>query len=383
MIRSQVRSWAFPLQLFDVNQGVGVGTMEKVANRMRFSEIVEKLSRENGASFVTYAPIDVELTGVSAIEEATAGTISYVDSEKFANCLQTSSVSALILPNNARLQELATHREIPWVAVREPRLAFAQTIRLFYKPYQPEPGIHPTAILDPSVRVGKRASIGAHVVIYGNVTLGDDVCILPNVVIYPDVEIGDRTLLHANCTIHERARIGSNCVIHSGAVVGAEGFGFVPIPDGWYKMEQSGYVVLEDGVEVGCNSSIDRPAVGETRVARNTKIDNLVQIGHGCQVGPNGALAAQVGLAGGVILGKRVILGGQVGVANQVRVGDGVQAGAKAGIQSHVEPGLVVLGVPSLPYWNYLKSSALFARLPEMHKTLREIQKRLGMTSTS
>jgi UDP-3-O-[3-hydroxymyristoyl] glucosamine N-acyltransferase len=190
------------------------------------------------------------------------------------------------------------------------------------------------------------------------------------------VQIGDRTVLHANCTIQERAIIGADCVIHSGAVIGAEGFGFVPTPEGWFKMEQSGRTVLEDGVEVGCNSTIDRPAVGETRVARNTKIDNLVQIAHGCQIGENCAFAAQVGLAGGVKIGNRVILGGQVGVANQATIGDGAIGAAKAGIHSNVAPGAVVCGVPALPRKVFLKASAVYQRLPEMYQTLKQLQRR-------
>jgi UDP-3-O-[3-hydroxymyristoyl] glucosamine N-acyltransferase len=196
-------------------------------------------------------------------------------------------------------------------------------------------------------------------------------------VIYPDAQIGDRTILHANCTIHERSRIGADCVIHSGAVIGAEGFGFVPTPQGWFKMEQSGCTVLEDGVEVGCNSTIDRPAVGETRVGRNTKIDNLVQIGHGCQVGQNCAFAAQVGMAGGVKVGNGVILAGQAGIANQAKIGDGAIASAKAGIHNDVEPGAIVSGIPALPHKHFLKVAAVYSRLPEIYQTLKQLQRRL------
>jgi UDP-3-O-[3-hydroxymyristoyl] glucosamine N-acyltransferase len=167
-------------------------------------------------------------------------------------------------------------------------------------------------------------------------------------------------------------------VIHSGAVIGAEGFGFVPTSTGWFKMEQSGCTVLEDGVEVGCNSTIDRPAVGETRVARNTKIDNLVQIGHGCQVGQNCALAAQVGMAGGVKVGNRVILAGQVGIANQAKIGDGAIATAKAGIHNDVEPGAIVSGIPAVPHKLFLKASAVYNRLPEMYQTLKQLQRQSG-----
>jgi UDP-3-O-[3-hydroxymyristoyl] glucosamine N-acyltransferase len=166
-------------------------------------------------------------------------------------------------------------------------------------------------------------------------------------------------------------------VIHSGAVIGSEGFGFVPTPTGWFKMEQSGCTVLEDGVEVGCNTTIDRPAVGETRVARNTKIDNLVQIGHGCQIGENCALAAQVGMAGGVKVGNRVILAGQVGIANQAKIGDGAIASAKAGIHNDVEPGAIVSGSPAVAHKLFLKASAIYNRLPEMYQTLKQLQRHL------
>jgi UDP-3-O-[3-hydroxymyristoyl] glucosamine N-acyltransferase len=278
---------------------------------------------------------------------------------------------------NDALQAQATERGIAWIGVSEPRLLFARVIALFYQPFHPTPEIHPSAVIHPSAEIGKDVYIGAHVVIQPGVKIGDQACIHPNVVIYPDVQIGDRTILHANCTIHERARIGANCVIHSGAVIGAEGFGFVPTTTGWLKMEQSGYTVLEDGVEVGCNTTIDRPAVGETRVARNTKIDNLVQIGHGCQIGENCAMASQVGLAGGVKVGNRVILAGQVGIANQAKIGDGAIASAKAGIHNDVEPGAIVSGIPALPHKLFLKVAAVYSRLPEMYQTLKQLQRRL------
>ena len=203
----------------------------------------------------------------------------------------------------------------------------------------------------------------------------DRVSIHPNVVIYPHAEIGDRTILYANCTIHERTQIGADCVIHSGAVIGAEGFGFVPTPDGWLKMEQSGCTVLEDGVEIGCNTTIDRPAVGETRIGKNTKIDNLVQIGHGCQIGQNCAIAGQAGLAGGVKLGNRVILAGQVGIANQAKIGDGAIATAKTGIHNDIEAGAIVSGIPAIPHKLFLKIAAIYSRLPEMYQTLKQLKR--------
>jgi UDP-3-O-[3-hydroxymyristoyl] glucosamine N-acyltransferase len=232
-------------------------------------------------------------------------------------------------------------------------------------------------VIDPSVQLGQEVAIGAHVVIQAGASIGDRVCIHPNVVVYPESQIGDRTVLHANSVIHERTQIGADCVIHAGAVIGSEGFGFVPTREGWYKMEQSGYVVLEDGVEVGCNSTVDRPAVGETRIGRSTKLDNLVHIGHGCQIGQGCAIAAQVGLAGGVEVGDRAILAGQVGAANNAKIGAGAIATSKTGVHGTVEAGQVVSGYPAVDHKIYLKSSAIYSRLPEMYQTLKRLQRRL------
>lgn len=345
---------------------------------MKFSEIAEKLSgAAQSNSLTTHPDLNPDITSIAPIEEAASGTISYIEGGKFAAMVGKTAASALVLPSNAALQTQATERGIAWIASPEPRLLFANAIALFYKPFQPAPEIHPTAVIHPSAEIGKDVHIGAHVVIQPGVKIGNEVCIHPNVVIYPDVQIGDRTVLHANCTIHERSQIGADCVIHSGAVIGAEGFGFVPTPQGWFKMQQSGRTVLENGVEVGCNTTIDRPAVGETRVGRNTKIDNLVQIAHSCQIGENCAFAAQVGMAGGVKIGNRVILAGQSGIANQAKIGDGAIASAKAGIHGDVAPGEIVSGIPAIPHKNFLKAAAIYSRLPELYQTLKQLQRRL------
>jgi UDP-3-O-[3-hydroxymyristoyl] glucosamine N-acyltransferase len=345
---------------------------------MKFSEITQKLDVAADNSSLSVNPgLDPEIEGVTAIEDLKPGTLSYIEGGKFAAYVKKTSASALILPLDEVLKAQATERGIAWMAVAEPRLLFAKAIALFYKPFRPAPRIHPTAVIDVSAEIGQNVYIGAHVVIQEGAKIGDAVCIYPNVVIYPEVQIGDRTILHANCSIHERSQIGADCVIHSGAVIGGEGFGFVPTSEGWIKMEQSGYAVLEDGVEVGSNTTIDRPAVGETRIARNTKIDNLVQIGHGCKVGQNCAMSAQVGLAGGVKVGNQVILAGQAGVANQAKIGDGAIATAKAGIHNDIEPGAIVTGVPAIPHKVFLKAAAVYNRLPEMYQTLKQLQRRL------
>ncbi|MBD2567383.1 UDP-3-O-(3-hydroxymyristoyl)glucosamine N-acyltransferase [Anabaena lutea] len=346
---------------------------------MRFSEIISKLSDTiTDHSLITNREQNPEITGVAPVDESSSGTISYIEGAKFASLVSSTGASALILPQNEQLQMQATERGIAWLSTPEPRLLFAKAIALFYQPYRPNPEIHPTAVIHPTAKIGNDVYIGAHAVIESGVEIGNGVVIHPNVVIYPNAKIGDRTILHANCTIHERTIIGADCVIHSGAVIGAEGFGFVPTRTGWLKMEQSGYTVLEDGVEVGCNSAIDRPAVGETRVGRNTKIDNLVQIGHGCQIGAGCAIAGQAGMAGGVKVGNRVILAGQSGIANQVKIGDGAIASAQAGIHNNVAPGEIVSGSPAMPHKLYLKVSAVYSRLPDIYQSLKQLQRQLG-----
>jgi UDP-3-O-[3-hydroxymyristoyl] glucosamine N-acyltransferase len=345
---------------------------------MKFSEIIEKLGdRAKFNSLTVDRDLNPDLIGVAPIDRSNPNNLSYVEGDKFAHFIEKTEASAVILPVNEVLQKKATERNIAWIATPEPRLMFAIAIALFYQPLRPTPSIHPSAAIDPSVVLGQDVYIGAHVAIERGVKIGNNACIYPNVVIYPEVEIGDNTVLHANCTIHERSKIGANCVIHSGAVIGSEGFGFVATSQGWFKMEQSGCTVLEDGVEIGCNSMVDRPAVGETRIGRNTKIDNSVQIGHGCQIGQNCALAGQVGLAGGVTIGNNVILAGQVGVANQAKINDGAIVSAKSGVHNDIKKGEIVSGMPAIPHKIYLKASTIYSRLPEMYQTFRQIQKQI------
>ena len=348
---------------------------------MKFSDVVQKLGQMAGVSSLHRNPTqDPELSGIQPVDEAEAGTLSYIEGGKFSQFLETTAASALILPKDEALQQRASARKIAWIEAESPRLLFAHAIALFYQPFRPKPGIHPTAVIDPAATIGANVSIGAHAAIAAGVTLGEGVCLFPNVVIYPDVTIGDRTLVHANATIEERTQIGTDCVIHSGAVIGGEGFGFVASPQGLFKMEQSGYVVLGNGVEVGCNSTIDRPSTGTTRVADNTKIDNLVQIGHGCQIGSNCTLSAQVGLSGKVMLDDRVILAGQVGIANDVRMGKGAIATAQTGIHKDVNPGEIVSGTPATAHKIYLTASAIYNRLPEMYKTVRQLRKKFNLS---
>lgn len=353
---------------------------------MKFSELLQVLGlgtadAPTGAALAIALGDDPDLLGIGAVAEAVPGQLSYVEGAKFAALARTTGASALVLPPDPEIQAIARDRGLAWVAAADPKALFARAVAQFYQPFRLPPGVHPSASVDPSARLGKDVAIGAGVAVGAGVEIGDRACLHPNVVVYPGAAIGPDTVLHANCTVHERSRIGARCVLHSGAVVGAEGFGFVPTAQGWLKLEQSGIAVLEDGVELGCNSTVDRPAVGETRVGANTKIDNLCHVGHGCTLGRNCALAAQVGLSGGVTLGDGVILAGQVGVANRVTLGDGAIASSKSGLHQDVPPGKVVSGYPAIDNAQWLKTAAVYRRLPELYRAVKAIQKHLGLSS--
>lgn len=343
-----------------------------ISGPVDFKTLVQQLGlAEAQTSLVQHPLLNPTAIGVAAIGQALTGTVSFIESTALAHELDTTQASIIILPKQPEsLHQRATERGIAWITTAQPRLLFAQALALFYQPWQPEAKIHPTAVVDPTVTLGIGVAVGAHVTIQAGCKIGDRVCIHPNVVVYPDAEIGDRTVLHANCTIHERTAIGQDCTIHSGAAIGSEGFGFVPTATGWYKMQQSGRVVLEDSVEVGCNSTIDRPAVGETRIGKGTKIDNLVQVAHGCQIGQHCVLVSQVGLAGAVKLGDGVVIAGQSGAIEKIEIGAGAIVTAKSAVFQNVEAGQTVSGIPAMPNKLWLRTTVLIRRLPELFRKL-------------
>ncbi|NJK59697.1 MAG: UDP-3-O-(3-hydroxymyristoyl)glucosamine N-acyltransferase [Oscillatoriales cyanobacterium SM2_1_8] len=317
---------------------------------------------------------DPEILGVAPLDRATAQDLSFLENPRFYGALATTQAGAVLVGNEPQAIARLRERQIPFAQVPQPRLAFAQAIALFHPPQRPQPGIHPTAVLGEGVQVGRNVFVGPRAVIGDRCHLADDVVVHAGTVLYADVTVGARTVIHANGTIHAHTVLGADCLLHSGVVVGDEGFGFVPTPDGtWYKMPQVGRVVLGDRVEVGSNSTIDRGSLQDTVIGAGTKIDNLVQIGHGCRLGENCLLAGQVGLAGGAELGKNVTLGGQVGVSNHIQVGEGVMAAAKTGIASDVAAHSQVMGYPAIPLTTFRKASAIFRRLPEIYKLVKQL----------
>jgi UDP-3-O-[3-hydroxymyristoyl] glucosamine N-acyltransferase len=341
---------------------------------MRFSELLSVLSEVSDATPRRLCA-DPDLRGAAALDQAEAGQLAFLEpGHHLASALDGCGASALLLPRDQELQEQADRRGIAWVGLKDPRLAFAEALEALH-PRQPlAPGVHPSAVIDPSAVIGPGVHIGAHVVIGPGSRVGEGSTLHPGVVLYEDVLLAMHCEIHANAVLHPGSRLARGCVVHSGAVIGSEGFGFVPTAGGWRKMPQTGLVILEEGVEVGCGSMIDRPSVGETRIGSGTKIDNLVHIGHGVVTGRNCALAAQVGIAGGASLGEGVILAGQVGVANRARIGDRAIASSKSGIHGTVEAGEVVSGYPAIPNRLWLRCSAAFNRLPELARTVRQLK---------
>ena len=311
---------------------------------------------------------DAEITGVAGIEAAGPQQLTFVANPKYAPLAQTTRAGAILVePGFAAVP-------LPTLRLANPYYAFARALELFYQAPAYVPGIHATAVVDPSARLGEGVHIGPYVVIGANVVIGEHSVLLAHVVIYEGVRTGSCFFAHAHAVVREHCILGDDVLLGNGAVVGSDGFGFAKDEQGaWYKIAQTGPAVLEDHVEVQALSAIDRASIGETRIGRGAKIDNLVQVGHGSSVGAGTLLCAQVGLAGSTHVGRNVILAGQVGVAGHCTIGDGAIATAQSGIPNDVAAGAVVSGYPAIANRQWLRASASFQRLPDL---LRKLQKR-------
>lgn len=312
------------------------------------------------------------ITGVAALETAGVGDLVFLAAPKFRRFLESSRAAAAIVPPDEPF------RGIPVILSENPQLAFVKAADLFFQPDRPEPGIHPTASVSPSARIGKDVAVGALSVIRADAEIGDGTVIFPLVSIYPRVRIGERCVIHSLVSIREDVRIGSRVILHNGAVVGSDGFGYVKLEDGSHKkIPQKGTVIIEDDVEIGANTAIDRAALGQTVIRRGVKIDNLVQVAHNVEVGENAILAGQVGIAGSSRIGKGVVLAGQVGVADHLSVGDNVIAVAQTGIARDVPAGSVVGGTPEMDVRDWRKASVLLPQLYDLVKEMKRLKARI------
>jgi UDP-3-O-[3-hydroxymyristoyl] glucosamine N-acyltransferase len=330
---------------------------------MTLKDIAEKIGAR-----LEPADAEVDIKRVAPIESAGPGSISFIANPKYAPAARTTRASAIIV------DEKFPAGDKPLLRSRNPQFAYARVAELFFHAPRYAPGVHPTAIVHSSARIGANASIGPYVVIDAGVEIGENCTILSHVVIYRGTKIGKNFFAHTHVSVREFCEIGDNVLLHNGVVIGSDGFGFARDDEGkWYKVPQSGKVVIEDNVEVQANSCVDRASLGETRIGRNTKIDNLVQVGHNCVVGENSLLCAQVGLAGTTEIGKNVILAGQAGVAGHCKVGDNVIVTAQSGTHGEIPEGSVVSGSPAFDNKQWLRSVAVFNRLPELARTVREL----------
>ena len=311
---------------------------------------------------------ELEITAVAGIEEASGGQITFIANSKYAAAARKTAASAIIVSEEFPAAPCALLRS------KNPYLSFARAIDLFYQAPSYRPGIHSTAIVAPSARVGTNAHIGAYVVIDEAVVIGDNAVLLPHVVIYRGAQIGNNFLAHAHSVVREDCRLGDYVILQNGAVVGSDGFGFARDGDHWEKIAQSGPAVVESEVEIQANACVDRASVGETRIARGVKIDNLTQVGHGSAVGAHTLLCAQVGLAGSTVVVKNVIIAGQAGVAGHCNVGDGVVITAQSGTHGDIPAGSMVSGSPAFDHKQWLRAVNAFAKLPDLVRALRKVR---------
>ena len=310
---------------------------------------------------------NTEIKGLNGIDQAGPGELTFVSNPKYANAARTTKASAVIIAEDFPAIPTAMLR------TKDPYLSFARALELFHEPPRYTPGVHPTAVMHPSATIGSHAHIGPYVVIEENVEIGSNAVLLAHVVIYRGVRIGNNFFAHAHAVVRENCRIGNNVLLQNGVVIGADGFGFAKTADGrWHKIPQPAAVVIADDVEVQANSCIDRASVGETQIGRGTKIDNLVQIGHGSHVGEDALLCAQVGLAGSTEIGNKAILTGQVGVVGHCKVGEKAIVTPQSGVANDIPAGALVSGAPAVDHRAWLKYSALLPRLPDIVRAVRK-----------
>jgi UDP-3-O-[3-hydroxymyristoyl] glucosamine N-acyltransferase len=334
---------------------------------MKLGELATRLGAE------LRGDAELEVTGVKGIEEAGPSDITFVANPRYASLARKTRAAAVLVEPGFQEISAATLR------LENPYLAFSRALAFFYQPPSYVPGIHPTAVIDPTAEIGEGAHIGAYVVIGPQVRLGAHATLLPHVVLYPGVEAGDHLFAHAHSVVRENCILGEHVTLENGAIVGADGFGFAKSERGhWEKIPQSGPVRLGNRVDVQANACIDRATVGATEIGDGAKIDNLVQIGHGSKVGQDTLVCAQTGLAGSSVVGNNVILAGQTGIAGHCTVGDGVILTAQSAVSHDIPPGKMISGSPGFDNRIWLRAVSIFQRLPELLKRLDRVEKRLA-----
>ena len=314
----------------------------------------------------------ITVNGLAPLEAAGPDKVTFLANPRYAAKVAETSAGAVLMAPGGE----GYGRNV--IEVSNPYLAFAKLLTLFYVQPRPARGVLPEACLGTDVSLGDDITIHPGAIIGDHVTIGDRCVLYPGAVVYDGASIGDDTVIHAHAVIRERCRIGRRCVIQPGAVIGSDGFGYAPDGRGYYRIPQIGIVVLEDDVEIGANTTIDRAALEVTLIRRGTKIDNLVQIAHNCQIGEDSMICSQVGISGSTKIGDHVTLAGQVGIVGHITIGDNVMVGAKSGVPNSLEANAGYSGYPIQPHKEWLKSMAVLVKLPDMKKTMGTLEKRIA-----
>jgi UDP-3-O-[3-hydroxymyristoyl] glucosamine N-acyltransferase len=316
---------------------------------------------------------NIEIKNVAQINNATAKQITFCANPKYKEALENTKASAVIID-----QKTDIIPKIPYIMVMDAYYGFLQTFLLF-NPIEKllDSGIHSTAVIHKTANLEKNISIGGNVWIGPGVTIGNGTQIFPNCVILNRTQIGTDCTLYPSVTVRENCVIGNRVIIHNGAVVGSDGFGFAPYEGKYHKIPQVGRVVIEDNVEIGANTTIDRATMGETVIKQGVKLDNLIHIAHNCVIGENTVIAAQTGISGSTTIGKKVVIAGQVGTVGHINIGDKVQIGAQSGVSKSIPEGEIYFGYPARPIMKSKRIEAVINNLPELMKRIRNLEKKI------
>ena len=334
---------------------------------MKLSEIAEKTF-----SKIEKGDSDLEIKGAAGLDLASESEITFLANPKYTPQIKTTKASAIFLNEKENIER----DDIAVLRATDPYLAYTRALRIFHPEPETIDFVHSSAIIDKTATIGKNVEIEANVVIGKNCKIADNVKIFPNVTIYENVKIGSNTFIHSGVSIRENTEIGKNCIIHNNCVIGSDGFGYAKTEEKrWLKIPQTGKVIIEDDVEIGSGTCIDCASVGETRINRGVKLDNLVQVGHACLIEEDALICGQTGLAGSTHVGKRVILAGQVGVAGHLKIGDDTVVTSKTGVANDLESGKIISGYPAIENRDWLRSSAVYRRLGDFAKKVKRLEK--------
>lgn len=329
---------------------------------------------EQTQSIIEQGSPNLEIVSTAGLDIAEVGHITFLANPRYTPQVATTRASAIYVNKGVEIER----NDIAVLRAKDAYVAYTEAMRLFFPEPELRPFVHPTAVIDESAAVAENIEIHANVVIGVNCTIASGVRIMPNVTIYDGASIGENTTIHSGVSVRENCEIGARCIIHNNTTIGSDGFGYAKTEDKcWLKIPQTGRVVIEDDVEIGANTAIDSASVGETRIKRGAKIDNLVQIGHSCMVDEDALICSQTGLAGSSHIGKRVVLTGQVGIAGHLKVGDDAVLTAKSAVSHDVEPGKVMSGIPAFENKDWLRSTAAFRKLGEMASRLRALERKV------